>query len=158
MPLDSLGSKLVNYLPTVTDPFERIGIVPVSKDFVAKHKKAYREAWKRDNPNAGFARWATATFNPNKVAVDRLSPARPRTLKDFLHDPTWNSSYSSDRTSAPKALVALALMVQKQEPDAIFSVDHFYDDPVLNVTIDGQKGCLGIWYDNKVMAIATKVS
>lgn len=159
MPLDSLGDTLLDFL-TIADPFERIGIVPVPKDFVARYKKEYGADWRLMNPYQ-FARWQTATFKPQRI---ERSFGRTITLREFLKNPTRNSAFASDRSGAPKALVALALKVQQEVPDAVFSVDYFYDDPVLNVTIEDKKGCLGIWdyIGGRVavilIAIATKVS
>lgn len=157
MPLDSLGTQLLEYT-IITDPFERLGIVPVPKDFVARHKKEYGDEWRQFHPDQ-FGRWQTTTHKPQRI--DR-SFGRAITLREFLQNPTRNSAFASDRSAAPKSLIAMALMVQRELPEAVFSVDYFYDDPVLNVTIDGQKGCLGIWdyFGDRVhlTAIATKVS
>lgn len=159
MPFDSSGTQLLDYkLTNIADPFERLGIVPVRDDFVARHKKDYGAEWRLMHPNQ-FGRWQTTTYKPQRI---EKSLGRPITLREFLANPTRNAAFSSDHSGAPKALVALALKVEQEAPDAVFSVDYFYDDPVLNVKIDGKKACLGIWdyFGDRVhvTAIATKVS
>jgi hypothetical protein len=48
----------------------------------------------------------------------------------------------------------LAERVAREIRDAEFEMEWFYTDPVLNVIYSGQKACLGIWDNGRVVAIA----
>lgn len=142
MPLDSSGTQLLDYALTVVNPLAKMGIVPIAKALVTQYKKNYRVAWTTANPYSHVPGWKTVKHNPK------------RTLQSFLKEPLATRFFADDATAVPKKLAALALLVHQEIPDAQFSVDYFDVDPVLNVSINRTKWCLGIWDNGKLKCIA----
>lgn len=145
MPFDSSGPQLLDYAPTVVNPLARMGIVPIPRDFVLQYKKDYRATWAQANPHGAPRGWRTIKHNP-----------KTRTLQDFMQRPMATRIYASDGTSVPRALADLALAVHEEEPEAMFSIDFFDVDPVLQVSINGVKSCLGIWDNGRLIHIAAR--
>lgn len=58
------------------------------------------------------------------------------------------------RFGAPQAVKTLALRVKREYPEAEFTVQWFYDDPILDVICDGEVMHLAIWDYGQVIAIA----
>lgn len=159
MPLDNTG--IIIDPPTISslDPLTRMGVTPVPDDFVRDYKTQYRENWLRENDygagKPGPFEWRTRT---HQDWIQFMSPyhrkASDRSLENFLNSSFW----MEDPTKAPKKLVNLAIRVQQTIPDAAFSVDYFYTDPVLNVCYSvgeiSRTACLGIWDHGVLKAIA----
>jgi hypothetical protein len=152
MPLDNVTPFVLIDETTATDPLIRMGIVPIAKEVVLAYKKTYRKTWLIANPNyrrlSEYCHWKSITFNPKN-----------RTLRQFLDSPIRTRSYATDYSPAPADLIALALRVQTEMPNAEFVVDYFDTDPVLHVTYmfegEKKKACLGIWDCGVIQALAT---
>jgi hypothetical protein len=146
MPLDAV-SELVGDL--ALDPLLKLGIIPIPQQDVIDYKRAYRRKWEATHLPLN-------SYNHNQWLTIRQG--KKRTLRQFLSNPLENILfYGSDHTAAPAELVALAERVQQAIPEAVFSVDYFNLDPVLQVTYEfngtKQKACLGIWDEGKIVRI-----
>lgn len=147
MPFDSLGvgAEVMSEI----DPLSRMGVTPIPQDVVSAYKREYTAKWKRAHSElAGY---------PVKWTTNRRG--KRRNVATFLANPTANSFFADDRSGTPEPLVALALRVSEEVPGSDFEVDHFWDDPVLQVTYDfcGKrvKACLGIWERDQIKMIAS---
>lgn len=148
MPRDVGNATLLLNSPFTA--WERLGIVPVPEDFVKRYRRDYLE-----NISVPGTRWLTAKFNPKTWD---LKTFLRKGLQNRGENTSFANAYVTDKTAAPKKLVALALQVQEQFPDAKFETAYCMYDPILYATIEDEKGCLGIWDEGRMIAIATKVS
>lgn len=161
MPLDATGSIII----LEDDALTRIGVTPVPYALVQRYKAEYKARWMRLPSNRvlrGPFEWRTIYFVVWRAEEgfrrygksDLTKTLKTITLTDFLAAPTKFNMRSSDRTPPPKELVDLATMVEKNLPDAQFSVEYFDTDPVLNVHYGETYACLGIWDKGEIIAIA----
>jgi hypothetical protein len=133
------------------DAWTRLGLIPVSPEFVKQHKRDFRE--KHSRPGHGD-RWRITKYKGENLdhALATYSVI-VRTFDSF----SCRHDHARVANPAPRELVDLALRVLEQHPEAKFDVERFHLDPILNATLDGQKGCLGIWDMGELIAIATKI-
>lgn len=126
----------------ITDPFEKIGIIPVPMEFVAKYRKDYAATHKRP----GYRDyWVSSMLYQPHVAAS---------LRCLF---TIGRNYLTIANPAPKVLIALAEHVYIAEPKATFEVATFLYDPILYATIKRKRRCLGIWDKGELIAIATRI-
>jgi len=131
-----------------TDALAMLGIVPVSAVLVEQHKTkvldTYLQRHKHDeNVISGSVKWASHKIRPGELHFTLTHPRRTFAFN------------SPSRSRAPANLVTLAEHVEGRLKNAVFSIDYFYTDPVLNVHYDGKAACLGIWEGRKIVAMAT---
>jgi hypothetical protein len=148
MPRDVGNTTLLLKSPFTA--WDRLGIIPVPEDFVKQYKKDYRA----ERGYSVGSRWLTVRFNPKTWDLKTFLRDGLRNRGDNTH---YVGAFVTDKTAAPKKLVALALHVQEHFPDAKFETHCYQHDPVLYATLDGQKGCLGIWDNGELIACAAKV-
>jgi hypothetical protein len=82
-----------------------------------------------------------------------------RVIKRQLSNSVTQLMTTPDQTAAPAEIIKVAATVHRNIWDAKFTVEYFYDDPILNVTycdLDGtiHDECLGIWDHGRIIAIA----
>lgn len=134
MPLDNLDLHDAVALPlspkllTLHQRLAALGITPVDPTIVSQHKMAWSNCY-RHVPTACWIRLP-------------LPASRLRKALD------------NSRQSAPEAIVKLAERVHQEIPNASYTMDYFYLDPILNVHLNDQEACLGIWEARKVVRIA----
>jgi hypothetical protein len=132
-----------------------LGIEPVQRSVAERHKdKMLNEfvakgAYEAMMVKRGQAHWQTCRI---------VSFAEFKYIEQQLLCPMYAAT--PDVSGAPKALIDLARTVHKSIPKAEFSIEYFYDDPILNVDYqdaEGQKHheCLGIWNEGELVEIAT---
>ena len=153
MPFDNtnvLRESAVRDPPVPTDPLERLGITPVPAEFVAKYKRRYRGI---------FVSKALRGLGPYEWRNFAL-PCAPtnRNLDWFLSGEISRALIGSDLSDAPKPLFDVAERVRDTIPEATFSLDYFYRDPLLYahywVGQEPRAACLGIWDKGVIKAIA----
>lgn len=164
MPFDSMWTEKPLVAETVGNTLAAVGITPVPRHLADRHKKKVMELYRRESLSkdrlvqAGIARWATLPL----MMTDRGTQLYPRSftpIRRRLGEPVA-IRMTPDRSIAPSAIIQVARKVHQQIEKPAFSVEYFYDDPILNVTYYDTVGkkhhdCLGIWDDGKVIAIAT---
>ncbi len=154
MPFDSLGLGIET--ESVTDPLERLSITPVPADFVKAYMKDYRKKFMATRPRGlpGPFVWRRRDFAEFVGMHGRMY-----SLEFFMRvmgGLGTPETYSTEQV--PSELVALAERVEREVPNAGFSIDYFDRDPILNVHYgigaERREACLGIWDRGTLVAIA----
>jgi hypothetical protein len=149
MPLDDLElrTKLEQSLP---DFLTAMGIVPVAKEFVAKHK-------------ADVLARVIAQYPRLRRVVRWRETRPPKQLILILLEKGLMGYSSADNSPAPAEIIGLVRDVTRRAPqDATFGIEYCYIDPIVNVYYKGPMGenrsaCLGIWANGKTVAIAKRL-
>lgn len=163
MPFDSVMSSFdlnpANVI--VVNPLTQLGISPVPRCVAEHHKAKVLAAYRERGPLAidlldtGRVGWTERRiFNHDSVG-------RRRTDRKYFRSQLERSAgrYTLDVSYPPKPLIALAMTVHRALPNAVFSVEYFDTDPILNVSYTDpldvdHRDCLGIWNEGEVVAIA----
>lgn len=157
MPFDDMSIRTEPAEAIIEQPIgntlQAIGIQPVPRTVAEAHKTqmmadfAAKGNYQAILVRARRAYWVTRQFGE----------ATNVELRRLLASPTISSS--PDRSAAPKQIVDVAEKVNTGIKDAVFAVEYFYDDPILNVSYRDANNvfhndCLGIWDRGNVVAIA----
>jgi hypothetical protein len=141
MPFDATVLSVSNEL---ADRLRLIGIREVHLNVVNEHKARVIRDFSRSLRGRGLVRSGAAAWRTLHMY---------RNL-DILECPRREIGPTIDVSPAPAPINDLARRVSRELADAEFELEWFYTDPVLNVYCGGQKACLGIWDDGRIVAIA----
>lgn len=141
MPFDALTTDLKS-----NDALANLGIVPVPWTLVEDYKRTIVRRF----ADRSYHNWCLVD---RQFAIWRNMPLHGDLAKRLAHPPTKHHS-TEDITGAPKPLIDLAVHVRNRVSDAVFSLEYFDTDPVLNVRYGGQIACLGIWDQGQLVHIA----
>lgn len=160
MPRDIAGN--IDTIYDTRDPFERLGIVPVPASYVKKHKADYMAKMRNLYKNRLEWRTARVSLCYSAGSIRRLGDefkeqaCGERSRRQIL----WTQKDVNYEIvpRVPQILVDLAFSFTEECPDATFSMDFLYTDPILNAHYKhhgkDREGCLGIWTYGKLEALA----
>jgi hypothetical protein len=141
MPFDATGIALSSHL---IDHLIAIGVAPVPLSVVDTHKRAVVEEFSASMHGRSLVRNGAATWRALHLYREL----------EILECPRKHLGMTNDVSAAPREIIELADRVARKIENAEFELEWFYTDPVLNVICTGQRACLGIWDNGRVVAIA----
>lgn len=157
MPFDSTVIDRV-----VTDnTLKSIGLVPVPSRVVQRHKATVLELFQAQSSlNRSLVRQGLAKWKRRLVMRSADGSVTNQTIKRAL---TLDTVMTPDPTAPPDAIVDIVKTVHQQIEKSEFTIEYFYDDPIVNVEYTDATGkfhrdCLGIWDNGKVIAIASSTT
>jgi hypothetical protein len=170
MPFDSI-STFAESVPsaiksTPGNTLAAIGIQPVPDDVVTAHKRQMVDAFRAksrynaDLVDSGRAFWEERTLLQLRYGDCAQHSRNFEYLANQLRAAP-GILMTPDTRPPPRAIIDIARTVHGAITGAAFSIEYFYDDPILIVRYadtcgESHRACLGIWNQGKVVAIAAQ--
>lgn len=149
MPFDNtvLADKLS------ANPLIALGITPVPLSVVDRHKAKVIKGFIKIGPKTLrlYKSSTRAHFVKHRVVQIGWHHGFFKTTLDIAHH--LSDLLPAPYPSAPAPIVDLVRDVQQFIAPKDFELEWFYDDPIINVMVQGTKYCLGIWDANGVVAV-----